>query len=212
VALALLQAVGAPIAAPSANRSTELSPTLAEHVLRGLDGRIDMILDAGPTAGGIESTVLDLTTSPPRLLRPGLISLAELEGVVGPVEPPPFISTGARPSPGMMARHYAPRTPLECVADGAARVSDLLRQGSRVGWLTFQSPVPSASLVRVSLPSETQAYAAGLYAALHRLDAAGVDRIVVDQPPDGDAWAAILDRLRRASTTNAPRDQVNLDP
>ena len=85
VALALLRTVGVPIAAPSANRSTELSPTLAEHVLRGLDRRIDLVLDGGPTAGGIESTVLDMTTSPPRLLRPGLIGPAELEAVIGPV-------------------------------------------------------------------------------------------------------------------------------
>ncbi len=85
VALALLRAVGAPVAAPSANRSSELSPTLAEHVLRGLDGRIDLVLDGGPTTGGIESTVLDVSTSPPRLLRPGLIGPAELEAMVGPI-------------------------------------------------------------------------------------------------------------------------------
>ena len=85
VALALLRAVAAPVAAPSANRSSELSPTRAGHVLRGLDGRIDMVLDGGPTTGGIESTVLNVTTSPPRLLRPGLIGPAELEAVIGPI-------------------------------------------------------------------------------------------------------------------------------
>src|SRR5690348_13744143 len=85
VAQALVRAAGVPIAAPSANRSMELSPTRAEHVLRGLDGRIDVLLDGGPTAGGIESTVLDLTATPPRLLRPGLIGVAELEAVLGRV-------------------------------------------------------------------------------------------------------------------------------
>ena len=85
----------APVAAPSANRSAELSPTLAEHVLRGLAGRIDLVLDGGPTAGGIESTVLDMTTSPPRLLRPGLIGPAELEAVIGPIS-----RTGAPPTGG----------------------------------------------------------------------------------------------------------------
>ena len=85
VALALLKAAEFPIAAPSANRSTQISPTTAEHVLRGLNGRIDMILDAGPTSGGLESTVIDLTVQPPRLLRPGLVSVAELNAVIGEV-------------------------------------------------------------------------------------------------------------------------------
>src|SRR5262249_3356268 len=86
VALALLHEVGLPLAAPSANRSTRLSPTRAEHVLGGLEGRIDMLLDAGPTPGGIESTVLDVTTSPPRVLRPGLVTLGEIEAIVGPIQ------------------------------------------------------------------------------------------------------------------------------
>ena len=85
VAQALLRAAALPLAAPSANRSTELSPTRAEHVLRGLEGRIDLLLDGGPTAGGIESTVLDVTIMPPRLLRPGLIGVAQLEAVIGPL-------------------------------------------------------------------------------------------------------------------------------
>src|SRR5207249_1608348 len=85
VAQALLRAAGLPLAAPSANRSSALSPTRAEHVLSGLKGRIDLVLDSGPTPGGIESTVLDVTTSPPRLLRPGLVTPAELEAVVGPI-------------------------------------------------------------------------------------------------------------------------------
>ena len=110
IALALLRAVGAPIAAPSANRSTELSPTRAEHVRRSLDGRIDLILDGGPTSGGVESTVLDVTTVPPRLLRPGLIVPAALEGVIGLITRSTLTPTGqALPSPGMSPRHYAPR-------------------------------------------------------------------------------------------------------
>src|SRR5205823_9257869 len=88
VALALIRAAGVPVAAPSANRSTQLSPTRAEHVLHTLQGRIDLILDAGPTSGGLESTVLDLTSSPPRLLRPGLITRSELETILGPIEGP----------------------------------------------------------------------------------------------------------------------------
>src|SRR4051794_21935732 len=108
VAQALLRAAGVPVAAPSANRSTELSPTTAAHVLRGLDGRIELILDGGPTPGGIESTVVDVTASPLRLLRPGLVTPAELEAVVGPVargEPGASATGGGRPlpSPGMLA-------------------------------------------------------------------------------------------------------------
>src|SRR5947209_6677836 len=120
VALALLRAARLPVAAPSANRSTYLSPTRAEHVLSGLEGRIDLLLDAGPTPGGIESTVLDLTTSPPRLLRPGLVTPAQLEAVIGPIGRGTAPATGGEPqrSPGMMARHYAPRTPLELASDG----------------------------------------------------------------------------------------------
>ena len=202
LALALLRAVGVPVAAPSANRSSELSPTLAGHVLRGLNGRIDLILDGGPTAGGIESTVLDVSMSPPRLLRPGLIGPAELEAVVGPIQRTMLVQEGeALPSPGMLPRHYAPRTPLECSSDGLARVGELLRGGRRVGWLTFVSlaePVMAALVVRV-LPADAAGYAAGLYAALHGLDDAGVDRIIVDWPPDAEEWLAVRDRLRRAA-------------
>ena len=139
VALALLRAVGVPIAAPSANRSTELSPTLAEHVLRGLDGRIDLVLDGGPTAGGIESTVLDVTTSPPRLLRPGLIGPAELEAVIGPIS-----RTGATPSRGGAAVAGDAAATLR-PADAAGMHGRTAGRGSRncwtpaarVGWLTF---------------------------------------------------------------------------
>src|SRR4051794_31561009 len=188
VARALLRAAGTPVAAPSANRSTGLSPTRAEHVLKDLAGRIDLVLDAGPTPGGIESTVLDLTATPPRLLRPGLIGVAALEGLIGPVQRvPPSGPAEARPlpSPGMLPRHYAPRTPLECVGDGAReRVAELSRAGLRVGWLTFpdQGGGPPPGVVVVVLPSDPALFAAQLYAALHRLDEAGRDRIVVTLP------------------------------
>jgi L-threonylcarbamoyladenylate synthase len=144
VALALLRAANLPLAAPSANRSAYLSPTRPEHVLRGLGGRIDLLLDAGPTSGGVESTVLDLSTSPPRLLRPGLIAPTPIEAVVGPIErvTPLAVSHPAPlPSPGMLPRHYAPNVPLECVVhDAAMLVEALCRQGARVGWLTFAGP------------------------------------------------------------------------
>jgi L-threonylcarbamoyladenylate synthase len=200
VALALLRAVGAPVAAPSANRSSELSPTCADHVLRGLDGRIDLMLDGGPTTAGIESTVLDVTTSPPRLLRPGSISPAELETIVGPISRnAPTEERKALPSPGMLPRHYAPRTPLECSFDGSARVAELLRTGGRVGWLTCNEAISATGLVVQRMPADAPGYAADLYAVLHTLDDAGLDRIIVDLPPDNEEWLAVRDRLRRAS-------------
>ncbi len=204
VAQALLRAAGVPIAAPSANRSTELSPTRAEHVLRGLDGRIDVLLDGGPTAGGIESTVLDLTAPSPRLLRPGLLGIAELESVVGPVTlmVRGEETTRTLPSPGMLPRHYAPRTPLEGVeAASAERVAALVREGRRVGWVTFADSDQTAmpGVWQRVLPADPASYAAGLYAVLHELDTAGLDRIIVALPPDTLDWLAVRDRLRRAA-------------
>ncbi len=204
VAQALLRAAGVPVAAPSANRSTRLSPTRAEHVLAGLDGRIDMLLDGGPTAGGLESTVLDVTAEPPRLLRPGLITPDALAEVLGDAPQRTGSPAGAGPlrSPGMLARHYAPRTPLECVAaNGRERVEALCQEGLRVGWLAPEGAAAMAGpdIRQVIMPADPAAYAAQLYAVLHALDVAGLDRIVVALPPDTDAWLAVRDRLRRAS-------------
>jgi L-threonylcarbamoyladenylate synthase len=202
VARALLQAAGVPIAAPSANRSSGLSPTRAEHVLQDLDGRIDLILDGGPCPGGIESTVLDLTGLPPRLLRPGLVSLAQLEAVIGPVQYGAMPAPGqALPSPGMLSRHYAPRTLLECIeGDSSARVEQLCDEGQRVGWVRQdrEGSVPAAASLR-RLPGDAASYAAELYRVLHELDRAGLDRIVVELPPNTAEWLAVRDRLRRAS-------------
>jgi len=207
VALALLRAVQVPIAAPSANRSTYLSPTRAEHVLGGLEGRIDLLLEAGPTAGGIESTVIDLTASPPRLLRPGLIAVADLEAVVGKVDQSlvtvgPLVSQPLK-SPGMLERHYAPRARLECVEnDALALALEHLSKGLRTGLLTFGQllAVENPLLTIVIMPADPPAYAAQLYAVLHDLDRAAIERIVVALPPDAPEWMAVRDRLRKAST------------
>jgi len=205
VALGLLRVCGFPLAAPSANPSTMLSPTTAAHVLRGLADKIDLVLDAGPTASGLESTVLDVSVTPPRLWRPGLVTAEAIEEIIGPIEtgPMPRQET-ARParSPGQTPRHYAPRTPLECVAGGERRVVELAAARMRVGWLRF-SPTssPPPNVLVEELPDDPQGYAAGLYAALHRLDAAGLDRIVADLPPDTPPWRAVHDRLRRAAAS-----------
>jgi L-threonylcarbamoyladenylate synthase len=204
VALALIRAVGRPLAAPSANRSTRLSPTTAQHVLRDLEGVVELILDGGPTTGGLESTVLSLASRPFRLLRPGLVTAESLEAIVGPIEqgPAPAGSDAALPSPGLLARHYAPRTPVECLeGEARARLLALLASGQRVAWLTFGpvGPDEPGVTVRATLPPEPVAAAAGLYAALHDLDDRRLDRIVVTLPPDEPGWSAVRDRLRRAS-------------
>lgn len=201
VALAMLRACQFPIAAPSANASLELSPTRAEHVLRSLADRIDLVLDAGPTSGGLESTVLDVTTTPPRILRPGLVPHADLEALIGSVAvglPSTTEATCAR-SPGQMAKHYAPRTPLERCFESRRRVDELAAQGLRVGWLTHRAEKVSHDVVQVVLPGEVTLYSAELYAALHHLDDAGLDRIVVEMPPGGEEWLAVHDRLMRAA-------------
>jgi L-threonylcarbamoyladenylate synthase len=204
VALALLDIAGIPVAAPSANRSTRLSPTTAEHVLRDLGGRIDMILDGGPATGGLESTVLDVTTSPPRLLRPGLDTPAQIEAVIGPIvrsKSEPSAAGEPRRSPGLMEKHYAPRAPLECVSgDGQQRFEELRRQRLRVGWLAFdESAAARAGEFVFAMPRDARAFAALLYARFHALEALDVDRILVELPPDGEEWLAVHDRLRRAS-------------
>lgn len=202
VAEALLKEAGVPVVAPSANRSMELSPTTAAHVIRGLGGRIDLVLDGGPTSGGIESTVLDVTTDPPRLLRPGLVSPAEIAAIVGRIirSGEPASRESVARSPGQMPRHYAPRAPLELVdGDGRDRVAALTASGGHIGWVTWPGAADVSKAVRMNLSPDPVVYAAGLYAALHDLDAAGVERIVVARPPEDDAWLAVRDRLRRAA-------------
>lgn len=200
VALGLIRETGLPLAAPSANRSSEVSPTRGEHVLAGLDGRIDLILDGGPTPNGIESTVLDLTSQPPTLLRPGPITRATLEGLTGPItygERAP--ATGPLPSPGLTARHYAPRTPVELhgsAAGAETRARDLRGIGKRVAVVLIGG---SSGRDGVAMPVDAVGYAARLYDVLHDLDARGFDQILVELPPDTDDWLAVRDRLTRAA-------------
>jgi len=206
VASALLKAVGKPIAAPSANRSESLSPTTAQHVLRTLDGRIDLVLDGGPTPGGLESTVVDLSVSPPRLLRPGLISAEQLRWYLPDLK----IVLARNPSlivksPGLQHRHYAPKTPLELSMNvPKRRVGD---PPLRIGLITFGgNKIDDAQIVHRRLPTDAAAAATELYAMLHELDAMNLDLILVQPPPPGDDWSAIRDRLQRASTRVDPRD------
>jgi len=209
VARALLERTGFPLAAPSANLSEHLSPTTAEHVLQDLDGHIAMVLDSGATSGGIESTVLALSGPVPVLLRPGLISHTEIEAVIGPIVRMQVQSdsTTPAPSPGMNARHYAPRALLQISESSPELVTALVGSGERVGWLALHTAAVvvdnsggSRRLVIVQMPQNAAGYASALYARLHELDALGVTRIVVDNLPESEEWMAIRDRLSRAST------------
>jgi L-threonylcarbamoyladenylate synthase len=212
VALALLRAADLPVAAPSANLSSALSPTRAEHVLRGLDGRIDLILDGGPTSGGIESTVLDVTCSPARLLRPGLIGPAEIEAAIGPLvrgAGAEEAASAALASPGMLPRHYAPRTKLYCDEPTKARLraESMGLQGFKAGWLTITVTLDLhlPGVVQVRMPTDPAGYAGRLYDVLHELDDAGLAGIVVELPPATDEWLAVRDRLQRGATGHLGR-------
>jgi L-threonylcarbamoyladenylate synthase len=217
VALALLRASDLPIAAPSANRFGGVSPTTAEHVWQDLAGRIACILDAGPTPIGVESTVLDLSTRPPRILRPGGTPREALEAVLGPVAVWEGTSGGgAQPSPGLLAKHYAPRARLILVLGGeaealTARVVDIARtlsaQGERVGVLLtdedarrVEALLPGVSLLALGSQTDLTEIARNLYAALRQLDAQGITAIVTRDFGSYGLGLAIRDRLRRAAS------------
>jgi L-threonylcarbamoyladenylate synthase len=188
IALALLAEARVPIAAPSANRFGELSPTTAEHVRSSLGDAVDLILDGGRTDVGIESTVLSLAGPTPVLFRPGMISTERIEQLIGKIEVAKLIPDGPHPAPGMHQRHYSPHTPLLLHLPASGRGAYL--------WIT--SPHPGA--YNVEMPAHAASYAAVLYDTLHRLDAQGLDWIAVEPPPDDSTWSGVNDRLRRAKS------------
>jgi L-threonylcarbamoyladenylate synthase len=206
VAAALLREAKLPIAAPSANRFTELSPTRAEHVLKGSQDRVDMILDAGPTPLGIESTVVSLAGETPVLLRPGTISVLELQEVLGTslANPGGWSEGEARPAPGTLDRHYSPRGALHVVSTrDRQQLSRMAREaaarGARVGALLLSRSSDGFIHFPVVLPRDPAGYARLLFASLHELDEAGCDVILVESPPEDPAWAGVWDRLNRAA-------------
>ncbi len=201
VALALIETAQLPIAAPSANRFTQLSPTSAEHVRQGLGGRVDYILDGGECTVGIESTVLSLAGERPLLLRPGGASLSEIEDVIGPVERQTEASLGSHPSPGMHPRHYSPRTKVLLVRGGVVP-----KQG-RGAYLQLRVP-PSRNVQRlVVMPVDSSDYASRLYGTLHQLDNEKLDWIAIENPDDTLEWEAVLDRLKRAAAPDTGNPQ-----
>ena len=194
VALRLLAEAGRPLAAPSANPSGAVSPTTAAHVAETLGGRVAMILDGGPCAIGIESTVLDLSGDDPALLRPGGVLRREIEAVIGPVRrsAAPAPAGAARKSPGMLERHYAPRLPLRLDAGACGPGEALLAFGThRVGGCAAEMNLSPAGDLREA--------AANLFAMLRALDRPEYTAIAVMPVPDRDLGAAINDRLRRAA-------------
>jgi len=230
VALALLQAAGTPIAAPSANRFGRASPTTAQHVLHDLDGRIDLILDGGPTTIGVESTVLDVTRTPPLILRPGGVSREALEALIGAVALrgeaglSPVSDrrpTGKTPqiSPGLLDKHYAPRAELIlCASPTPARrleqmgqlAQKYLDEGKKVGLLIadqdrqfFAEGLPAELPVPIFLlgPADDLAQVAhNLFAGMRRLDEQGSEVILARGFGRQGLGLAIDDRLRRAAS------------
>ena len=191
-ARALIAAAGRPIAAPSANRFGRVSPTTAAHVLEELDGRIDLVLDGGPTALGVESSVVDLVGDVPALLRPGGVPLEDLVEVLGEVrhEPRQVVDdTDAAAGPGQLLRHYSPSTPVVLV-DGDARVVDELLAGLAAA---------EVAAARIELSDDPEAAARALYAALRDGDTLGVQVLLAPVlAPDG-LGRAVNDRLFRAA-------------
>jgi L-threonylcarbamoyladenylate synthase len=202
----LIRACAFPIAAPSANPANTLSPTSADHVQAMLTGKIPLIVDAGPSNVGIESTVLDLTAHPPRVLRPGMISTSQIaqvlkQDILGECQ----TETGTLKSPGLLRKHYAPRAKL--VVSIWQNDSELRTLAEQSGFLFHQISVIAHEHIprnipfgRVSvIPHDSEAYARALYAELHHCDQSGTKLILVEQVPVSEEWHGIRDRLKRAS-------------
>jgi len=216
VAAMLLEEAGLPIAAPSANKFGRPSPTRAEHALEDLGSNVDLILDAGPTLMGLESTVLDLTQSPPAILRPGGVTREQLETVIGPVTLAPSVADEVAKqglaSPGMSQQHYAPRARVE-LFEGAmddianqmlARAIDLRNRGHRAGAIICDEMLPLLDKTTDFVSSfghwgEWDRYAKRLFAAFRVLDSQGVVSILCVLPPAEGIGLAIRDRLQRAA-------------
>jgi L-threonylcarbamoyladenylate synthase len=205
VALELLRAFGGGIAAPSANRFGTVSPTTADHVRAGLGDRVDLVLDGGPSAVGVESTIVDLTSDEPAILRPGGVPREVLEALAG--VPFPVREGGPVRAPGMLASHYAPDARLVLVppADQPARAAELRARGLRVGVIGFAPGSPIEGATVVDLGDAEDEAARRLYAAIRELDDA-CDVILAWPPEERGLGLAIADRLRRAAAGSGGRE------
>lgn len=202
VARRVIELAGVPVAAPSANRFGRVSPTRAADVVAELGGLVDLVLDGGPCAVGVESTIIDVVGPTPLLLRPGGVPVELVEEVLGvPVE---RHDVGPARAPGMLASHYAPRVAVEVVAPAGVgqRATELLHQGLRVAVLGACGADAPPGAVVLGEPADAADYAHTLYRRLHEADQAGVDVLVAAAPSAEGLGLAVLDRLRRAA---APR-------
>ena len=201
-AIALLDAFGGPLAAPSANPSGAISPTAARHVADSLPHGPAVILDGGSCSVGLESTVIDVSVSPPRLLRPGAIPREDIEAIVGPVTVGPVAvgpkDGGAPRSPGLLARHYAPDLPMRLSANGA-RPGEIL--------LAFGPGAPPKAL-NLSSTGDLQEAAGNLFAMLRQLDRPENGTIAVMPVPENGLGLAINDRLKRAALQSEDGDSI----
>ncbi len=201
MALQLLQVFDGGIAAPSANRFGRISPTTAAHVREELGNSVSMILDGGSCLVGIESTILDLSGTEPRILRPGMLDAIAIGDVLGFI--PEFGAKLETPRvSGSLEAHYAPITPLQLVA--AVEVAQLahraVQAGRHLAVLSAQPPTFShQKLLWITASADSAQFAHDLYAQLRELDAIGADLILVEAPPATDSWRAVADRLRRAA-------------
>ena len=210
IAQALLAEAGRPIAAPSANRAGEVSPTAADHVAQSLGAQAGLILDGGPAPLGLESTVLDLTGAAPLILRPGFVTAEQLAAVVGPLaaadsatEDEPHDDTGPK-SPGMAGRHYATRTPLRLEAETARAGEALLSFGPTRARANTPDAIKEFNL---SPAGDLIEAAANLFAMMREADQVGCSAIAVVPIPEYGLGIAINDRLRRAATAERPNQQ-----
>ncbi len=198
MALSLIELAESPVAAPSANLFGYLSPTAAEHVREQLGDQVDMVLDGGPCSVGVESTILAFSGEAPEILRPGGLTVEEIELVIGRVDIRKFAEEQPE-APGMLSTHYAPRTPI--ILQPCCQKPDVSK-GRKVGFLAFRKPEEDMGFQHVEILSENgnlREAAANLFAAIRRLDSLNLDLIVAETvPPDG-LGRAIMDRLRRAS-------------
>jgi L-threonylcarbamoyladenylate synthase len=202
---AVIRECGFPLAAPSANPSNRLSPTLAEHVRRSLGDKILLIVDGGQAQVGLESTVLDISSRPPRLLRPGMIDEQTLLTLTGELVLGASESQAVLRSPGLLRKHYAPKAKLVVWSwrdepELERRTADCGVRSSKVHVVAHTRIPVSAGFGHISvIPHDPAAFARALYAVLHQCDEAGADLIVVEAVPDAPAWRPIADRLRRAA-------------